>query len=214
MRFLFQGDSITDASRLDKKEPLSTGQGYVRLLEARLTYEMTDAEVLNCGVSGNKILDMLARWKKDCLNLKPNVLTILVGINDIIQEYAYRNGVEIGLFEKVYKLLLEQVKMNLPDTKVILMLPFVIGKENADPIWGKHYESIKSDLVCRQAIIKRLAKEFNVTYLDLQSVFDEAQMRAPEEHWSFDCVHPTAAGHELIARAWYNCWKHTENEGI
>lgn len=202
MRYLFQGDSITDAYRLNYEDPSFTGQGYVRLLEARLTFENPDTEVINCGVSGNRVTDLLARWKKDCLNVKPDVLTILVGINDIIHEYAHKNGVDAVLYEEIYRILLELVKIKMPSVKIILMSPFLVGSGSADELWGHHWDEIKVDLVELQEVVGRLAKEFQATYIDLQNVFDEAQKKAPAEHWSFDCVHPTAAGHELIARTW------------
>ena len=202
MRYLFQGDSITDANRLNYEDPSFTGQGYVRLLEARLTFENPDTEVINCGVSGNRITDLLARWKKDCLNVKPDVLTILIGINDVIHEYAYKNGVDVELYEKIYRILLEMIKKEMPNTKIVVMTPFLIGNGSADELWEHHWDEIKADLVDLQEVVGRLANEFQVAFIDLQNVFDEAQKRAPAEHWSFDCVHPTAAGHELIARAW------------
>ena len=202
MRYLFQGDSITDAFRAVDEHPAFTGQGFVRLLDVRLTFESPGTEVINRGVSGNRIVDMLARWKKDCLNLKPDVLTILVGINDSIQEYVQKNGVDAVLYEKVYRILLEMVKKELPATKIILMTPFLVGSGSKDEYWGHHWDEIKADLVELRDVVDRLANEFQATFIDLQNVFDEAQKRAPAEHWSFDCVHPTAAGHELIARAW------------
>ena len=94
MRFLFQGDSITDAGRGDYESPRATGNGYPRLLEADLTFCLKESEVLNCGISGNRVVDLLARWKKDCLNLKPDVLTILIGVNDVWHELGDRNRSE------------------------------------------------------------------------------------------------------------------------
>ena len=202
MRYLFQGDSITDALRPTDEHPAFTGQGFVRLLDARLTFENPGTEVINRGISGNRITDLLTRWKKDCLNLKPDVLTILVGINDVIHEYAQKNGVDVVLYETVYRILLEMVKKELPDTEIIMMAPFLVGSGSSDKLWGQYWDEIKADLLERQEIVSRLATEFQATFIDLQHVFDEAQKRAPAEHWSFDCVHPTAAGHELIARAW------------
>ena len=85
MRYLFQGDSITDCGRGDYKNPHATGGGYVRLLEAELT-ALGDCEVMNTGVSGDKVTNLLVRWKPDCLNLKPDVVTILIGVNDVWNE--------------------------------------------------------------------------------------------------------------------------------
>ena len=202
MRYLFQGDSITDAFRLDNADATSTGMGYVRLLESRLTCEDPQAQVLNGGISGHRVSDLLARWKKDCLNLEPDVLTVLVGINDIIHEYFNQNGVGADLYETLYRMLLQQITNQNPNVKLVLMSPFLVGDGSADPVWGKNWNEIKADLVCFQQIVRRLAEEFGAIHIDLQDIFDKAQEKAPAKHWSFDSVHPTAAGHELIARSW------------
>lgn len=101
MRYLFQGDSITDTGRSDYQDLFSTGSGYVRLLEAELCCNDKDCEVLNGGISGNRVLDLLARWKKDCLLAKPDVLTILIGVNDVWREFGDQSSVDAGLYEEV-----------------------------------------------------------------------------------------------------------------
>ena len=78
MRYLFQGDSITDCGRAGYEDPQAMGSGFPRLLEAELTAGAEECVVMNCGISGSRVVDLLARWRKDCLNLKPDVLTILV----------------------------------------------------------------------------------------------------------------------------------------
>lgn len=198
MRFLFQGDSITDAGRGDYENPQATGSGYPRLLEADLTFNRKDCEVLNCGISGNRVVDLLARWKKDCLNLRPDVLTILIGVNDVWHELGDHNGVRAGLFEQVYRLLLKETLETLPDIKVILMGAYVIP----GPATEEEWEVFSSEVKARRDITAKLAEEFGLGYVDLQKAFDKAQESAPAGHWSGDGVHPTAAGHELIAGTW------------
>lgn len=196
MRFLFQGDSITDAGRDDYENPRSMGAGYVHMLEDELI--RNGHEVYNCGISGNRVTDLLARWKKDCLNLKPDVLTILVGVNDVWHEVLWANGVRTELFEEIYRILLRETAAALPDTKVILMGAYVLRGESTKEKW----ELFDGEVKARRQITKKLAKEFGLKYVDLQEVFDKAQEEREAAYWSQDGVHPTQAGHGLIARAW------------
>ncbi len=198
MRYLFQGDSITDAGRGDYENPGDMGCGYPRLLEAELTFEDKSAQVLNCGISGNRVVDLLARWRKDALNLKPDVLTILIGVNDVWHEFGGHNGVREELFEKVYRLLLEETLRALPDVKIILMGAYVIHGPSTDGDW----EVFDSEVRARREVTRRLAEEFHLGFVDLQKAFDDACQKALAAHWSGDGVHPTAAGHMLIARTW------------
>ncbi len=198
MRYLFQGDSITDWGRGKYDDPHATGCGYPRILEAELTAADRDCEVLNCGISGSRVVDLLARWKKDCLNLKPDVLTILIGVNDVWHELGSQNGVAPALFEEVYRIVLRETFAVLPGIRIILMGTFVTHGTATDPEWETFYNEVK----IRRDITRRMAQEFRLDYVDLQQVFDEAQEKQPAERWTIDGVHPTAAGHWLIAQAW------------
>lgn len=200
MKYLFQGDSITDCGRGNHENPYSTGAGYVRFLEAELMSEDGDCEVMNCGVSGNRIVDLLARWKKDCLNLEPDVLTILIGVNDVWHELDKdkRKGTHAALYEEVYRILLREVFQNLPHTRVILMGSYLMHGPVTDPEWDVFDAEVK----IRREIACKLAEEFQLSYVDLQAEFEEAQKKFPASRWSADGVHPTAAGHTVIARAW------------
>lgn len=202
MRYLFQGDSITDAGRTNYEDPFNMGTGFPRLLEAELTMK-AECQVMNCGISGSRVVDLLARWKKDCLNLRPDVLTIFIGVNDVWHELGSRNGVGPELFEEVYRILLRETRKTLPDIHMILMGAFVIHGEVTDSNW----EIFHREVGVRREITRRLAEEFHLDYVDLQQVFDQAQNIFPADHWSRDGVHPTAAGHELIAQAWKKCMK-------
>ena len=198
MRFLFQGDSITDAGRGDYGEPMAYGRGYANLLAAHITYEHPEAVVYNCGISGHRVVDLYARWKKDCLNLEPDVLTILIGVNDVWHEFSHKNGVDPVKFEKIYRMMLEETKEKLPGIRIILMGAYVIHGTATDEMW----EEFSTEVEIRRNITKKLADELGLEFIDLQEKFDEAQKTAPASHWSGDGVHPTMAGHELIKRAW------------
>lgn len=198
MRYLFQGDSITDCGRGNYENPHAMGSGYPRLLEAELTAESDACEVMNCGISGNRVSDLLARWKKDCLNLEPDVLTILIGVNDVWHELGNRNGVSTPLFEQVYRLLLKETVAVLPNVRIILMGAYVNHGTATDPEWDTFYNEVKA----RRDVTRKLAEEFGTQFVDLQQVFDEAEKTFPASHWTGDGVHPTAAGHWLIAKAW------------
>lgn len=198
MRYLFQGDSITDCGRGNYEDPHAMGNGYPRILEAGLTAESDECEVMNCGISGNRVADLLARWKKDCLNLEPDVVTILIGVNDVWHELGSRNGVDAPLFEELYRILLRETVDALPGARLILMGAYVNHGTATDPEWDTFYHEVK----IRRDVTRKLAEEFGTDYIDLQQVFDEAEKKFPASHWTRDGVHPTAAGHWLVAQAW------------
>lgn len=157
-----------------------------------------DCEVMNCGISGNRVVDLLARWKRDCLNLKPDVITILIGVNDVWHEFGNHDGVSVLLFEEVYRILLRETFAALPQTRLILMGAYVMPGPATTPDW----DVFSGEVAARREVTRKLAEEFGLTYVDLQEAFDEAQKKFPAQRWTGDGVHPTAAGHEVIAVAW------------
>ena len=199
MRFLFQGDSITDAGRIDHGDPHDLGSGYVLLLGADLTCYHPENEVLNMGIFSNRVLHLLARWKKDCLNLKPDVLTILVGVNDGGHWY----GVRSDLFEEIYDILLRETRQKLPDTRIILMGSYCMRGSATVGVW----DLVSEGTACRRKITENLAGRYQADYLDLQEEFDRALKKLPPTHWTMDGVHPTPAGHRLIADAWMRIYQ-------
>lgn len=194
---LFQGDSITDALR-NKDNGEDLGKGYPNLVSAHLGFENPgEYEFINRGISGNRIVDLYARIKKDLINLKPDYMSILIGVNDVWHELTYKNGVAPDKFKKIYSMLIEEVKEALPDIKIMILEPFVLEgpatAENMDK-FGEVCEMAKK--------AKEIAEKYNLVFVPLQEKFDEAAKLAPSTYWLGDGVHPTPMGHELIKREW------------
>ena len=204
MKILFYGDSITDAGRHREDGSLaSLGNGYVHDAAAMLL--LKDAgryEIINRGISGNRIVDLYARLKGDCWNVQPDVLCILIGINDIWHDICYNTGVELERFEKVYRMLLEETIARLPNVKIMLCEPFVCKgfatEEKYDQfLMVKDYAKV----------VEKLAKEFNLCFLPLQDKLDEAVEKYGVEKIIKDGVHPYNAGAALIANEWVKCFE-------
>ena len=202
---VFQGDSITDVGRdrdLTLPANLGMGSGYpfLTMTQLRLTEPEKDWQVFNRGISGNRIVDLYARWKREALNLKPDILSILIGVNDTWHESAFQNGVEVPRYAQFYRMLLEWTLQVLPDVKLVLLEPFVLPFGVVLPHWPAEIDE-------RRAIVKDLAQKFNAIFIPTQTLLNEALKKAPQEYWLKDGVHPTSAGHALIARAWIEATK-------
>ena len=202
-KILFQGDSITDATRWRESDQYR-GSGYATIVAARLGYDHPGKyEFINRGISGNRVVDLLARIKCDIINLKPDVMSILIGVNDVWHELGEQNGVDADMYEEYYRLLIKQIKKALPDIRIIILEPFVLKGEATAEKW----EQFRTGVEKRAELSKRIAAEFGLEFVPLMNKFDEAAKLAPPEYWLMDGVHPTAAGHELIAREWIKTFK-------
>ena len=202
-RILFQGDSITDCGR-NRDDIANLGGGYPKLVGSHLGYDFpNDYNFVNKGISGNRIVDVYARIKADIINLKPDYMSILIGVNDVWHEVAFSNGVDIVKFEKIYTMLFEEILEALPDIKIMVLEPFVIqgtatvDNEQIPDKWAK-FCKVKD----YAKVARKIAGKFGFAFVELQDKFDAACERCENAHWSGDGVHPTNAGHELIARAW------------
>lgn len=199
---LFQGDSITDSGRNKEDTGFNTarnlGSGYPMLAGAALLnkYEALNLKVYNKGISGNKVYQLAERWDKDCLDLKPDVLSILIGVNDIWHKLNGTYNGTIEIYRNDYIALLERTIKALPNVKLIICEPFAVnGVKAVDDKWyPEFYDYQKS--------AREIAKQFRATFIPFQSVYDEAQKRAPGSYWTDDGVHPTLAGAQLMAKAW------------
>lgn len=199
---VFQGDSITDAGRNKKRElpnnAGSFGGGYAHLtaswlLEALAAHELT---IYNRGISGNKVYQLAERWDKDCINLKPNVLSILIGVNDY---WHFRNGKYDGtpeLYERDFRKLLEGTREALPDIKLLICQPFILTETTAvDESWLEPFSAY-------QEIARKISDEFMATWVPFQDAFDKAIEVAHPSYWANDGVHPSMAGAQLMANTW------------
>lgn len=205
-RILFQGDSITHGGRSNNEDRNhNMGHGYAQMLAGRLgvDFATNNYTFFNRGISGNRSVDLYSRLKEDTINLKPDVLSLLIGVNDILLEFDNQSGTSALKYEKVYKLIIEETKLELPNIELILCEPFSLPVGNVKLNW----EAWKKELGIRQQIVKNIAELNKATFVPLQIEFDLACTKADAEYWIWDGVHPTAAGHELIARAWMNCIK-------
>lgn len=210
---LFQGDSITDAER-NRKCDLFPGSGYASMVAGYIGFENPGCyQFLNRGISGNRISDLYARIKQDIINLKPDVLSILIGVNDVWHEVPYKNGVSADKFELLYDLLIEQIKEALPDIQILILEPFVLPgtATNATPEIPERWDYFRSEVPLRAAAAKRIAEKYDLVWVPLQKHFDEACQYAPAEQWLCDGVHPTAMGHELIKRQWVKGFQQLED---
>ncbi|MEK7781671.1 MAG: SGNH/GDSL hydrolase family protein [Verrucomicrobiota bacterium] len=200
-RILFQGDSITDGARGRNQDPNHIlGHSYAFLVAAKhgALYPERNLAFFNRGISGNKIPDLLNRWQKDAVDLKPTVVSILIGVNDIWHPLLSTNEVSAEKYEEGYDKLLAQTIAALPDAKIILLEPFVTPGKATSPKWDVWQGHVKKF----QAVVAKLGAKYNAPVVKLQNVFDAACKRAPAEYWVWDGVHPTYAGNQLIADEW------------
>ena len=208
-RILFQGDSITDCGR-HRDNFYGMGEGYPRLVEAALGMENpNEYEFINRGISGNRIVDLYARIKADFINLAPDYASIYVGVNDTWHEIAAQNGVDTEKFEKVYTMLIDEIKAALPNIKLMIISPYVLegpATRNTEEIPDR-LARFRTDVSEKAAVSKKLAEKYGLPLIELQPAFDEACKKAEPTYWAYDGVHPTAMGHELIKRLWLEAFE-------
>jgi lysophospholipase L1-like esterase len=198
---LFQGDSITDAGRnrtnSSANAAAALGTGYP-LLVASAVLKTTAGRGLrfyNRGVSGDRVPDLAARWQTDTIAIAPDVLSVLVGVNDYWHKRARGYTGTIADYENGYVSLLEETRRALPSVRLIILEPFVLKVGAVDASWFPEFDQ-------RRAAAERVARRMGATFVPLQSHFNDLTASAPPEYWAADGVHPTPAGHEVIAERW------------
>ncbi len=199
---LFQGDSITDAHRDRNKQTNANdsgalGRGYVYSIATQLLTDHAedDLKIYNTGISGNKVYQLAERWQKDCLDFKPDVLSILIGVNDIWHTLNGNYNGTVEKYEKDYRALLERTLKALPDVKLVICEPFVLRCGAVTDKWFPEFDGYR-------ASAKKISEEFNTLFVPFQSMFDKVVEMTPPQHWAADGVHPTMAGAYLMGQEW------------
>lgn len=203
MRILFQGDSITDCGR-DWNNDTQLGRGYAHLVEAELGYREPGMHTfINKGISGNRVVDLYARIKRDIINYKPDVMSILIGVNDVWHEIGDSpNGVDADKFFKIYSMLIEEVREALPNIKIMILEPFVLEACSTTENW----EFFKTETKKRADMARKIAEKYSLPFIELQNGFDELAKKAENSYWLADGVHPTPMGHQFIKNEWLKAY--------
>ncbi|MFJ8979443.1 SGNH/GDSL hydrolase family protein [Streptomyces sp. NPDC102282] len=193
---LFQGDSITDVGRLvEPDSPL--GNGYARLAADRVRSARRDSGIrfVNRGISGDGISDLRARWREDAIDHEPDVVSILIGVNDTWRRYDSGVVTSTRAYEDDYRAILTQVRDEL-NAQLILIEPFLVPVRAEQWAW-------REDLDPRIQTVRRLSEEFDAALLAADGLLNQAARAAGgAEHIAGDGVHPTPLGHALLAEAW------------
>lgn len=211
-RIVFQGDSITDCGRSRDNEK-NFGHGYAAMVKARLGLDYpNEYKFFNRGIGGERIHHVLSRFKDDMAKLQPDYLSILVGINDIWNIVDDIEFAEYDRYGDLYRMLLENIKVYIPQTKLFLMEPFCLEgyataatEENPE-----RYIRFKEQCAVKSAIVKGLAQEFGAVFIPLQEKLDKAKALIGDSELSYDGIHPTAIGHEIIARQWVRAFENNK----
>ena len=207
---LFQGDSITDAGR-DREGIVREnilGQGYVRLLAARILCDFPGTKIINTGHNGDRISDLYGRWIEDTLNIRFDWLSLLCGINDIGFQLRLHRGADAEKFEFVYDRMLLEVKKRRPKAQIVLCEPFLfkmdrgeVGEGDLDII--DDWEVWNGHMTERQEIVQKLSRKYQTLLVQSGVMFEKACREMPPGYWSVDGIHLTLAGNEMLAREWY-----------
>ena len=202
MKIVFFGDSITDMGRRREYDDLSDaafsyGVGYPLFIAGELHGQPDKYEVINRGISGNTVVDLYARVQGDVWNHEPDVLSILIGINDIWHQFSHNTGVKLDRYVKVYKALLDETKQRFPNIKLVLCEPFVLKGCGTEAIYEQLLQ-VKD----YAAAVKQIAEEYGAYFLPLQEALTKATAAARPDAYLYDGIHPSAAGAKLLASEW------------
>jgi len=188
---LFIGDSVTDCGRRDDPDR-GLGDGYVRLVDEAFVAGGTPANIVNRGISGNRVRDLVKRWEKDALALKPTLLSVMIGVNDTWRRYDENDPTTVEAFEADYRSLLEALP-GRDAMALVLMEPFLLPVTAGKATW-------REDLDPKIAVVRALAEEFGAILVPTDEYLNDIDV--PLTEIAADGVHPTELGHQLIARLW------------
>lgn len=208
-KILLQGDSITDCYR-PYNDDKYLGAGYAEFVCGEIKYKYGDLyHVMNKGISGNTVVDLYARIKREIINLKPDYLSILIGVNDYLHLVESGTGVDIDIFEEVYSMLIETIMEKLPEIKIFIMEPFVFEytltcSTKEEP---NKWQGFKTGVRERADVAKKIAEKYGIPFIPLQARLDSEVEKFGVSSLTEDGVHPTALGHRIIADAWLECFE-------
>ena len=192
IKLLFQGDSITDAGR-DYSDYHNLGNGYplyaAKLLEEK--FSDVEFEFINLGISGHQTRDLLARLQSDFIDIQPDVISILIGVNDVWHYCEGKNWLADELFEERLRAILSAIKEKT-NAKLMIMEPFIIPKESI--------QFFREDLYKKIEIIRMLAREYADVYMPTDGLLNSAFIGDDPLTFAADGVHPTQKGAEFIAK--------------
>ncbi|MXV52145.1 lysophospholipase [Pedobacter sp. HMF7647] len=204
---LFQGDSITDSGRqknnAEKNNNSALGNGYALLTAARLLqkYPEKNLSIYNRGISGNKVYQLAERWEDDCLNLKPTILSILIGVNDFWHTLTGGYKGTVTTYKNDFEALLDKTKQKLPNVKLIIGQPFALtGVKAVDSSWFPAFTDYQNSA-------REIADKYQAHYIPYQKIFDQAAKTGSPSYWTGDGVHPSLAGGQLMAESWLDLIK-------
>lgn len=202
MTVLFQGDSITDAGRQNRQKPKpndqnSMGNGYACMAASSLLTQKPDLRlsIYNRGISGNKVHQLDARWQSDCLDHKPDILSILIGVNDIWHGLKGKYDGTVQRYENDYRGLISRTRKALPNVQLVICEPFVLRCGAVTEKWFPEFERYR-------ASARKVADEQGSLFVPFHEMFEQAIKFAPPHHWAKDGVHPTPYGAALMADHW------------
>ena len=205
---LFQGDSITDAGRSRSEQAVNSGlgTGYVTMIAGELGCKYPHINVVNRGVSGNRVADTYARWLEDMRNVEFDMIHILLGINDVGFQLRLNKGSDPERFEFIYDRMLQEVRATHPNAVIVLSQPFIQKRHFDHPQFGddiyENWPQWEASVASNGEAVKRLAEKYNAIYVPMWDALKEAQKTMPVEDLTEDCVHLTARGNFVIAQAW------------
>ena len=183
---VFAGDSVTDCGR--RTDPEALGDGYVRDLWNDLGPQRP--RIVNVGISGNRAVDLRERWATDVLAHEPDLVSVLIGINDTWRRYDEDDPTSTEEFEAAYRAILEPVQ-----AKLVLVEPFLLAVKEEQREW-------REDLDPKIEVVRRLAGEFEAVLVPADVEFNRQAEAVGATTLADDGVHPTAAGHQLLADLW------------
>lgn len=193
-KVLFQGDSITDAGR-SREDANSLGGGYAMMAASQVQalYPELGLAFLNKGISGNRAADLAGRWQEDCLDLKPDWVSILIGVNDCWRRYDANDPTPAEIFEKHYRDILQRSKSQ--GIGIIICEPFLLPCPPDRIAW-------REDLDPKIQVARKLAVEFGARFVPFDGLFAAKSLLQPPAFWAADGVHPSLPGHALMASEW------------